>query len=228
MGNLLLMALLLRHDPVTAMVRACDVLGLNGLVLPAANQALDLVATVRSLDGTTRLERGQVEIAVTPDSVESVGYEPTDADAAPEVVDLIRHADSVVMGPGSWWTSVIPPLLLPGIHQAVAETTGLRILVLNLGAQLGETSGYTAAAHIQALAQALPDLRIDVVIADPRTIDDASAVESTAATLGAVVEYGEVARTNADGSASLAHNPVALRTVLERVLDRHGRINACR
>ena len=230
-GNLVLTAMLLRTDPVAAMAQASRLLGLRGIVVPACDEALELIATVRhdhDDSGEPFVVRGQGTIATTIGEVESVRFEPLHADAPAAVRDTVRESSAIIMGPGSWWTSVIPPLLLPGLRAAVVDSTGLRILLLNLGAQPGETTGYTPSAHLHVFGQVLPEIRIDVVVADPRTIDDRQSLEAAAAELGGVVEYGEVGLTRPDGSISLAHDPAALAAVLERVLDRHGRIKACR
>ncbi len=85
--------------------------------------------------------RGQVEVATTPGSVVSVSLEPDAPDACPEAVAAIRAADWVVMGPGSWYSSVIPHLLVPGLRQAIEETDARVLVTLNLVAQQGETEG---------------------------------------------------------------------------------------
>ena len=68
--------------------------------------------------------RGQVEVATTAGQIESVALVPEDPPACPEAVEAILAADWVVLGPGSWFTSVIPHLLVPGLRRALAETAG--------------------------------------------------------------------------------------------------------
>ena len=229
-GNLMLVALLHEHDPVTALTRASRLLGIDGLVLPAAVEPLDLEAEVRGADSDASVRsivRGQVAIARTTGHVEHVRVLPDGADAAAEVVDHVRSADVVVLGPGSWWTSVIPPLLLPSLRRAVVETDALKVLVLNLGAQPGETSGYTAASHMHVLNNVFPELDLDVVIADEAHTDDVAELKAAATLLGATVVLADVARVNQGDKGDLAHDPELLSEILCRVLDTHGRINTC-
>jgi uncharacterized cofD-like protein len=231
LGNLMLVALLQQHDPVTALTLASRLFGIDGLVLPAAAVPLDLEADVVGLTPSEphqhAVVRGQVAVAQTSGDVTAVRVSPAAVDTPREVVDHIKAAAVVIMGPGSWWTSVIPPLLLPSLAAAVNTTSALRILILNLGEQTGETTGYTAAAHLEVLHRVVPDLRLDVVIADPRFCDDEDTLVAAAAHVGATVEFGAIARLNAEGQPIQAHDPELLSAVVCRVLDKHGRINAC-
>jgi uncharacterized cofD-like protein len=230
-GNLMLVALLQQHDPVTALTLASRLFGIDGIVLPAATVPLDLEADVAGLSGLAEhahvVVRGQVAVAQTSGNVTAVRVSPTSADAPDEVVQHILAADVITLGPGSWWTSVMPPLLLPALHDAVLRTSALRVLILNLGAQTGETSGYTAAAHLDVLHRSFPQLTLDVVIADPRFCDDQLTLSSAAEHVGARVEFGDIAALDADGQPTQAHDPELLAAVIGRVLDKHGRINAC-
>ena len=88
-----------------------------------------------------------------------MALDPADAPACPEAVAAVMEADWVVLGPGSWFTSVIPHLLIPDLRRAL-ETTPARILVaLNLSAQSGETEGFTPEAHLEVLAEHAPGLQ---------------------------------------------------------------------
>ncbi len=155
-GNLLIVALweLLGDAPRESgdgLVSGLDwvgrLLGAEGRVLPMATTPLDISAVVRGTraDAPDELTtvRGQVEVATTPGSVVSVSLEPDTPDACPEAVAAIRAADWVVMGPGSWYSSVIPHLLVPGLRQAIEETDARVLVTLNLVAQQGETEGLT-------------------------------------------------------------------------------------
>jgi uncharacterized cofD-like protein len=230
-GNLMLVALLQQHDPVTALTLASRLFGIDGIVLPASTVPLDLEADVVGLSGSEphdhAVVRGQGAVAQTSGHVTAVRVSPSAADTPIEVVEHILAADVITLGPGSWWTSVMPPLLLPALYDAVLRTSALRVLILNLGAQTGETSGYTAAAHLDVLHLAFPDLTLDVVVADPRFSDDQATLSEAAAHVGATVEFGHIATLDAAGRPMQAHDPQLLATVLCRVLDKHGRINAC-
>ena len=75
--------------------------------------------------------RGQVQVAQVDGQVVSVRLDPGDPPACPEAVTAVEAADWVVIGPGSWFTSIMPTLLVPGLRDALITTTAKRVLVLN-------------------------------------------------------------------------------------------------
>ena len=176
-GNLLLTGLLELHDdPVRALDELGRVVGARGRVLPMSLDPLDLLAEVASVDADdpirTRRIRGQSAIASTAGRVTSIRLVPADAPACPEAVQAILDADVVVLGPGSWFTSVIPHLLVPELAAALNRTTALRIIVLNLEQQAGETDGFSPEQHLEALREHCPGLPLDVVVADSDAVLD--------------------------------------------------------
>ena len=171
MGNVLIVALWeLLGDTVQGLDWVARLLGAHGRVLPMASVPLDLVAEVEGAD-PARPEalatvRGQVACASTTGRVRSVSLIPADPPACPEAVTAIGEADWVVLGPGSWFTSVIPHLLVPDLARALITTPARRIVALNLVPQPGETEGFSPQTHLEVLADHAAQLRVDVVLAD--------------------------------------------------------------
>jgi uncharacterized cofD-like protein len=169
-GNLLILALWeLLGDHVQGLDWVGGLLGARGRVLPMATTPIDITGLAHGVDPVhpDRLVRvsGQVEVATTPGLV-SVSLEPADPPACPEAVAAIAEAELVVLGPGSWFTSVLPHLLVPDLRRAL-ETTPARVVVtMNLVAQSGETEGLAPEDHLEALRRHAPGLRIDAVVAD--------------------------------------------------------------
>ena len=93
----------------------------------------------------------------------------------------VLTSDVVVLGPGSWFTSVIPHLLLPDLGAALSATPARVVVTLNLVPQAGETDEFSPAEHLRVLRQYRPDLRLDVVVADEDAVDDHRALRSRAA-----------------------------------------------
>ncbi len=220
-GNLLITALWEETgDIVTGLDWVGALLGAHGRVLPVSTTPLQVVARVSGLDRghPDRVERvvGQVEVATTTGTVVDVGLEPADARACPEALEAIRQADAVVLGPGSWYTSVLAPLLVPGIAEAVMETAGRVVVVLNLAAQPGETSGFLAHHHLEVLASRLPHLRVDTVLADPAVVGDVPALAAAAADVGGRLVLAPVA----EREDSARHDVDLLASALGGVLGR--------
>lgn len=193
LGNLLIVGLWeLLGDHVLALDWVGRLLGAQGRVLPMALTPMDITAQVRGLDDADpdRLTpvRGQVQIATTDGVIDSIALDPADPPAAPEALMAIAEADWVVLGPGSWFTSVIPHLLVPALHDALVATEARIAVVLNLDEQAGETPGFGPADHLAVLLQHSPELDVDTVIADPVSVGEAlpelaDAVEAAGATL---------------------------------------------
>jgi uncharacterized cofD-like protein len=205
-GNLLITGLAeVTGDPVRALDLTAWLLRVSGRVLPMTTERIEIVAEVAGLGDETREVRGQVEVATTPGRVVCVTLDPPAPEATPQAVQAIHDADWVVLGPGSLFTSMVPHLLVPGLRDAIAATSARRVLVLNLSPQTGETTGFTPAAHLNAVAAHVPDLPFDCVLADSATLDRDGLMDA-AADLGAEVTFAPVA---ADGHAA-RHDPERL------------------
>ncbi|HET8718425.1 MAG TPA: uridine diphosphate-N-acetylglucosamine-binding protein YvcK [Nocardioidaceae bacterium] len=218
-GNLLIVALWeLLGDHVHGLEWVARLLGAQGRVLPMALTPLDITAQVRGLDGadptTLTGVRGQVEVASTDGQVVSVALDPAEPPACPEALAAVGRADWVVLGPGSWFTSVIPHLLVPELRQALVTTPARRAVVLNLEPQTGETDGFSPENHLDVLVSHAHDLTLDVVLADVRSVQDETRLRECARGYGAELVVADVAA--ADGSPR--HDHVKLADAYARIL----------
>nr|WP_218866177.1 uridine diphosphate-N-acetylglucosamine-binding protein YvcK [Nocardioides kongjuensis] len=218
-GNLLIVGLWeLLGDHVDALDWVGRLLGAKGRVLPMAMTPMDITAEVRGLvvgdpDALTSV-RGQVEVATTDGVISEIALEPADPEVSPAVVDAIAAADWVVLGPGSWFSSVLPHLLVPRLRESLVATDARVVVVLNLEEQAGETGGFGPADHLAVLAEHAPDLGIDVVLADRASVaDDLGELEETVAALGARLVVDDLAV----GDGTPRHDPVRLATAYARV-----------
>jgi uncharacterized cofD-like protein len=187
-------------------------LGAHGRVLPMATTPMDITAEVSS-GGGDRTVRGQVEVATTP-GVRSVRLDPADPPACPEAVTAIGEADVVVLGPGSWFTSVIPHLLVPELRRALAESRARVVVTMNLLAESGETQGFGPDDHLDVLHRHAPDLRIDIVLADQDSVPDPGALEEVVDRVGGRLILADVADRARPGQ----HDPVKLAAAYARLL----------
>jgi uncharacterized cofD-like protein len=190
-GNLLLTGLSeVTSDPVVALDMIGRLLGAVGRVLPLSVQPIAIVADVVALDaddpGEVREVRGQVAVATTPGQVVGVRLDPPLVDACPQAVEAVLDADWVVFGPGSWFTSVIPHLLVPDMLKALTMTHARRVVTLNMCAQDGETEGFSPETHLEVFGAHAPDLPVDIVLAARRALESGRpSLEGAAACLGA-------------------------------------------
>ena len=216
-GNLLIAAIWdILGDHVGGLDLVGQLLGAQGRVLPMAAVPLDIEADVHLSSEPDRLTvvRGQVQVATVDGQVVSVRLDPTDPPACPEAVQAVLDADWVVIGPGSWFTSVMPTLLVPELRDALIRTTARRALVLNLQGQDSETEGLSPTDHLEVLAAHAPDLALDVVVADHSLTNDQGTLAAGAQDLGARLVTADVAR--APGSDQ--HDPHRLAEAFRSVL----------
>ncbi len=222
LGNLLIVALWeLLGDTSKSLEVVGRLLGARGRVLPMATVPLTIAADVvpprpaeptgsgaGSGSGAGRgagrgagggrprpaIEhvRGQSKVAVAPGHVVSVWLDPPDPPASPEAVAAIMDADWVILGPGSWFTSVMPHLLVPQLREALESTNARRLLTLNLELNRGETEGYSAQRHLRSLREHAPTLQLDVVLADPSVVEDQERLAEAASNLGAQLVVARV------------------------------------
>lgn len=203
-GNLLIVALWeLLGDTVEGLDLVGQLLGARGRVLPMSAVALDIEAVVLGLDAedatSATIVRGQVAVATTTGHVASVRLVPDDPPACVEAVQAVMDADWVVLGPGSWFTSVMPHLLVPDLRRALCQTSARRLITLNLVTQAGETDGFSAENHLEALFLHAPELTVDVVLADPAVVADRRSLEGVCENVGARLVVSSVASSSRVG-----------------------------
>jgi uncharacterized cofD-like protein len=153
-------------------------------------------------------------VATTTGRVVAVRLRPADPPARPEAVAAVAEADWVVLGPGSWFTSVTPHLLVPDLARALTTTGARRCLVLNLVPEHGEATGLSAGDHVRALTAHAPELRLDVVLADPSAVEDVEDLVTAAGASGARVVLRQVRR-----SGAAEHDPLRLAAAFRDVFD---------
>lgn len=216
-GNLLIVALWeLLGDTVQGLDWVGKLLGARGRVLPMASVPLLIEADVVDAGGATTLVVGQSAVAVTTGTITQVRLEPADPPACPEAVAAIEAADWVVLGPGSWYTSVLPHLLVPGLRDALGRTSARTIVTLNLASgESGETAGMSADQYLDVLRVHAPELRVDAVVADPSAVEDVAALAARSADLGARLLLRQVSR----GDGTPRHDPLRLAGAYSDVLD---------
>ena len=185
-GNLLLAALWDRdEDTVAGLDRVGALLKVIGRVLPMATNPLDIEATFENSIGT-KIVQGQAEVATTKGRLKSLRIIPENPTAYPEALSAIADAQWITMGPGSWFSSVIPHLLVPAQRDAIISSRAKKILLLNLDTSdksAGEYAGYSPLEHLQILSTYAPGLHFDCIVID-QSSDGQSQLREHLSTLG--------------------------------------------
>lgn len=210
LGNLLIVTLWeLLGDPVAGLRWAGALLGARGEVLPMASVPLTIEGQVKASTHGVHPPgytiSGQARLAKAGE-VDNVRLVPQDAPACPEAVAAIHDADWVVLGPGSWYTSVLPHLLLPQLRTALCTTKAKRLVTMNLDINDQEATGMNAADHLRVISRYAPEFDVDVVLADPSSISDVVEFTEAAAMMGAEVVFGRVGSS----AGTPVHDPLRL------------------
>lgn len=219
-GNILIAGLWQEMgDPVAGLDMVAALLNIKGRVLPMAAVPLTIEADVIGADPAAPDEGsvvvGQEAVALATGMIGDVRLVPADPPAVPDAVDAVTSADYVVLGPGSWYSSVIPHLLVPDLLEALTDTWATRVLTMNLVPTEDETFGYTASRHLEVLADHAPRLRLDVVVVDPTFAEGDAHLERYVGSLGGRLVVSDVRMR--DGSAR--HDPLKLAAVYAGVMD---------
>jgi uncharacterized cofD-like protein len=164
-GNLVIAAMtaILGGDFEEGVRQMNRVLAVRGQVLPASSVPLTLHARLQ--DGTELVGQSRIARAA---GIHEVWLSPPSVPACTDALAAIAHADAIVIGPGSLFTSILPALLIPEIRNAVLTSPALRIYVCNVATQVGETSGFDLADHVEALERHTAPGLVDVVLANNR------------------------------------------------------------
>ncbi len=218
-GNLLIAGLAdILGDFQVALDRVAELTHSSGRVFPMVNSPLDIEADVAGLDDDPRIimpVRGQVAVATTPGTVRRVRLIPEKPEANPLAVEALSGADLITIGPGSWFSSVIPHLLVPDLIDAVsAADSALRVVIVNLTPEAGETQGFTTERHIHMLRQHCPSLKVDVLLLDEhlsRFHSQREHIARAASSIGAEVAYADLRDPHAHG----LHQPEKLSEALQ-------------
>ncbi len=178
LGNLLLAGMTsITGDFARGITEMSKVLNVRGNVLPAANRSIVLHAEME--DGT--IVSGESKIPLAGKKIKQVFLTPKDVEPLPEALMAIKEADLIVIGPGSLYTSVLPNLLVPGIVDVIKASAARKVYICNVMTQKGETDGYTAADHLEALLEHCgPGLVDDVLVhglAIPESVSKRYAME---------------------------------------------------
>lgn len=217
-GNLLLAALWDRDaDPVVGLDRVGSLLKVVGRVLPMSSLPLDIEGTFLVGDREV-IVRGQAEVATSPGKLISLRLIPDQPPALAQSCLAIRQADWITMGPGSWFSSVLPHLLVPEQRKSLVESAARRIVILNLDATPdshgSEYAGYTAEEHCELFSRYAPEFQADYVLADTSVVSNMTALENQVKAMGGTLVVADLRVAQ----GSVHHDPEKLASVFGNIM----------
>jgi len=147
-GNLFLTALTnSTGDFAKAVQTSAQVLAIRGRIYPSTAQNVTLEAELE--DG--KIVKGETNISRSRKRIARVRLVPRRVQPVPEVLQALRQADLILIGPGSLYTSILPNLLVEQVTETIAHSRATRVYIANLMTQPGETQHYSVADHIRAI-----------------------------------------------------------------------------
>ena len=221
-GNLFLAALSeITGDFAEAVRLSSEILASKGHIYPATVSDVRLAAEL--FDGSIVL--GETNISKVGNSIKRLRLEPENCQPMPETLAAIADADVITIGPGSLFTSLLPPILVEGVAEAIGESSAVKMFICNLMTQPGETDGFTAKKHLEIVEEYAPNIGFDYVIVNNRRISDEQMeryAEEGAKQIGLsdsispeTVEGVEVVYGNLlDGDEKVRHHPDKLAQVV--------------
>lgn len=172
-GNLFLAAMNgISNSFEDAVKKMSDVLAVTGRVLPATLNNVNLCAENDNGDiikGESKIREKTKQLNVP---INRVFLEPENAKPLNEVLEAIREADVIVLGPGSLYTSVIPNLLVNGISEAIEQSNAIKIYVCNIMTEPGETEGFRVSDHLRVLFKHSKEGIVDYCIVNDTKIPE--------------------------------------------------------
>ena len=166
-GNLFLTALShVTGDFAEAVRVSGEVLAIRGRIFPTTLENVSLEAVMT--DG--KVVAGETQIAKSGKAIRRLGLRPRHVLPLPDVLEAIKQANLILIGPGSLYTSILPNLLVSDVSEAIEASSATRVYIANLMTQPGETEGYSLADHVQAIYKHTRRKLIDWVVASNQTI----------------------------------------------------------
>jgi len=219
-GNLLLAALWDRDvDPVIGLDRVAALLKVVGRVLPMAAAPLDIEAIFDNA-GVLQKVQGQVQVATAQGKLKSLQLVPDNPTALPVALKAIEQAEWITVGPGSWFSSVLPHFLVKQQLEALARSSAEKIIILNLDshsdAQADEFAGNTPVEHLEMLRTYAPDMKIDHVLIDEAELEDGQRLQRLVESFGGSLHVAELRKS----PGSLHHDVKKLISALSHIMDK--------
>ena len=143
----------INKDFSDSIIKSNEVLNIVGKVIPVTLDEMNIVAELEN--GYVVTEKSKIP-QITYEKVTKINriyLNPTNCRPAPGVIEAIKEADCIVIGPGSLYTNVIPNLLVNGVAKAIKESTGLKVYISNIMTEPGQTDEYSVSDHLNAIIE---------------------------------------------------------------------------
>lgn len=141
------------QDFTKSIMKSNEVLNIIGKVLPVTLEEMNINAELEN--GYIVKERSRIPEVVYDKltKINRIFLSPSNCKAAPGVIEAIKNADCIIIGPGSLYTNVIPNLLVNGVAKAIKEQPAIKVYISNIMTEPGQTDNYGVAEHLNAIIE---------------------------------------------------------------------------
>jgi uncharacterized cofD-like protein len=196
-GNLFLAALSeVTGDFALAVKLSSEILASKGHIYPATDSDVRIAAQLN--DGS--VVRGETNVSKVGSQIQRLFLEPENCLPMPDALDAITEADIITVGPGSLFTSLLPPLLVRGVPEAIEASNAVKVFVCNLMTQPGETDGINARRHLEIVREHAPKINFDFLIVNSRPITERQAELYELEGAEQIGVHGSIAEENIEGA----------------------------
>ena len=143
----------INKDFSDSIIKSNEVLNITGQVIPVTLDEMNITAELEN--GYLVTEKSKIP-EIVYDKVTKINriyLNPTNCKPSPGVIEAIKEADCIIIGPGSLYTNVIPNLLVNGVAKAIKESTGLKVYISNIMTEPGQTDEYSVSDHLNAIIE---------------------------------------------------------------------------
>lgn len=170
LGNLLLIALAdITGDFESAVRASSKILAIKGEVIPSTLEHVSLIGELRN--GQRALGEVDTTIQGHRFGIKKVSIMPENVHAHPTAIHFIKNADLIVVGPGSFYTSIVPNFLIKDLRKAFEESPARKVYICNASTERGETEGYTVDDHINKLREYVNGTRFDAALVNSKVVE---------------------------------------------------------
>lgn len=205
-GNLFLAALSeITGDFSEAVRLSSEILASKGHIYPASVSNVSLIAELE--DGTT--VHGETRISQVGPKIELLRLVPSECEPHPNAIRAIYDADIITIGPGSLFTSILPPLLVPGMAEALRMSRARKVFICNLMTQPGETDGLNVKRHFDVVRRHLPLIEFDAIIVNDTPISTEQLAKYSAEGAEQIGVHGSIHSSELRGAEIVASHLLA-------------------
>jgi uncharacterized cofD-like protein len=166
-GNIFLAALSeITGDFSEAVKLSSEILASKGHIYPATMEDVSLTAELENGE----IVHGETNVAKVGNEIKKLLLEPETCHPLPETLTALQRANIITVGPGSLFTSLLPPLLVKDVTETIAKSSAIKVFICNLMTQPGETEGFSARKHLEVMKKYAPQINFDYVIVNNHPI----------------------------------------------------------